>query len=493
MPIDRETHMTDQTDAKPRRRKPWYRPRNIILAAVLIVVLIVAWLFREVWKVYTDEPGADVDYRAQLTSLCASRQPEGENGWPALASVLERLDAAAEEAKRPLRLAEADWDVIEAAGLDAMRMLLYEDGLLEELRIALDKPRFVRSWRDDGMLMDELLPLLSPGRQLATLLSERMRQGAREERWGDVLDSFRMGMRLGEVTARQPSGVHYMSGVAIQGCVLSEARHMMRECDAPVALAAEIGAIVATHVPPPVAYHLEVGRLSTHDIMQWMHGMCGYALPLVTLFEKQPVTGGFAMMTPVHPVNDERSLLRAEAARFYLATRAENEALVDRWFAAQAAEAKAPFAARWSTFPPTPLASEIQDPKHAILAYFLAPLNRLIDAADFARMNRDATRLMAAIEQHEAEHGRPPDALADLSPAYLLELPTDPLHGGPFGYRPLHDDPYGRSYLLYSYGPDGVDDGGTPPIPPSSVDRSTCPVGMDIILNPPRGEDTDPN
>ena len=48
----------------------------------------------------------------------------------------------------------------------------------------------------------------------------------------------------------------------------------------------------------------------------------------------------------------------------------------------------------------------------------------------------------------------------DLVPQILVTVPSDPLHGGPFGYRLTPDDPHGRPYLLYSTGLDRNDDGG---------------------------------
>lgn len=45
-------------------------------------------------------------------------------------------------------------------------------------------------------------------------------------------------------------------------------------------------------------------------------------------------------------------------------------------------------------------------------------------------------------------------------PAYLDAIPTDVRRGSPFRYRVLKDEPQGRTYLLYSVGPNGVDDDG---------------------------------
>jgi hypothetical protein len=56
-----------------------------------------------------------------------------------------------------------------------------------------------------------------------------------------------------------------------------------------------------------------------------------------------------------------------------------------------------------------------------------------------------------------ADHGQPPATLDELVPRYLKTLPSDPFSGKPLIYRPQ-----GTNWLLYSVGPDGVDDGGMP-------------------------------
>ena len=69
-------------------------------------------------------------------------------------------------------------------------------------------------------------------------------------------------------------------------------------------------------------------------------------------------------------------------------------------------------------------------------------------------------RLLAvelALRCYQAEKARPPARLAELVPNYLSQVPPDPFTGQPLVYRPQ-----GSNWLLYSIGPDGVDDGGKP-------------------------------
>jgi hypothetical protein len=61
-----------------------------------------------------------------------------------------------------------------------------------------------------------------------------------------------------------------------------------------------------------------------------------------------------------------------------------------------------------------------------------------------------------ALHAFQVEHGRYPASLTELAPAYLKKLPDDPFAAqGTFKYLVK-----GTSYVLYSVGPDGKDDGG---------------------------------
>ena len=63
-----------------------------------------------------------------------------------------------------------------------------------------------------------------------------------------------------------------------------------------------------------------------------------------------------------------------------------------------------------------------------------------------------------ALHAYRLEHGHYPATLTELTSGYLSRLPVDPFTGqGTFKYRVK-----GKSYTLYSVGPDGKDDGGKP-------------------------------
>jgi hypothetical protein len=67
-----------------------------------------------------------------------------------------------------------------------------------------------------------------------------------------------------------------------------------------------------------------------------------------------------------------------------------------------------------------------------------------------------ALQLNLAIMQCARDRGRKPTELAELVPEYLDSVPLDPYSGQPFLYRMTEP----HAHILYSTGPDGIDDGG---------------------------------
>jgi hypothetical protein len=62
-----------------------------------------------------------------------------------------------------------------------------------------------------------------------------------------------------------------------------------------------------------------------------------------------------------------------------------------------------------------------------------------------------------ALRTYKCDQGTGPGSLIQLVPKYLQSLPMDPFSGKPLVYRPT-----GTNWVLYSLGPDRVDDGGKP-------------------------------
>ena len=131
-------------------------------------------------------------------------------------------------------------------------------------------------------------------------------------------------------------------------------------------------------------------------------------------------------------------------------------------------------------FSPDPI-SGILNPLHNISLIWT--YSGHVRAVALARMA--ATAL--AIRLYELDHGRRPEGLLELVPEYLGEAPVDPFadDGRPLGYLPHAPKP-----ILYSVGPDGVDNGGEDVLDPNGrVDRERSDMRFRLNREDiPRGE-----
>jgi hypothetical protein len=89
------------------------------------------------------------------------------------------------------------------------------------------------------------------------------------------------------------------------------------------------------------------------------------------------------------------------------------------------------------------------------------------------------TAVMVALERFRRARGRWPERLAELVPAYLREVPTDPFDGRPLRYRRRAD-----GVVVYSIGSNLIDDGGAirpaPPVTPGTATRPALDTGFQL-------------
>ena len=91
-----------------------------------------------------------------------------------------------------------------------------------------------------------------------------------------------------------------------------------------------------------------------------------------------------------------------------------------------------------------------------LLMSFLQGIENSHSSQDVQSVRLQLVELAAALAVYRADHGDYPDRLEQLIPNVIPGLPVDLYHDKPFIY---HRDADG--YLLYSCGPNGIDDGGS--------------------------------
>jgi hypothetical protein len=90
-----------------------------------------------------------------------------------------------------------------------------------------------------------------------------------------------------------------------------------------------------------------------------------------------------------------------------------------------------------------------------LITLLLPAIEKVQGAADRSEQWQRNLQVAFALAAYQRDHGRYPAELDELAPKYLEKVPDDLFSGGPLIYR-LED----KGYLLYSVGPNGMDDGG---------------------------------
>jgi hypothetical protein len=130
----------------------------------------------------------------------------------------------------------------------------------------------------------------------------------------------------------------------------------------------------------------------------------------------------------------------------------------------------------------------LQHDRLLVLARMLLPsLEKSIDKAAQMEGRLRSAETALAIERYRLQHqGKLPTDLAQLVPAFLAAVPQDPVDGAPLRYHSLSP-----GFVVYSVGPDGVDNGGVEPgirsgppgnQQPRPINRAIGPTDVTFIV-----------
>jgi len=179
----------------------------------------------------------------------------------------------------------------------------------------------------------------------------------------------------------------------------------------------------------------------------------------------------------VFPMSFARDEWRVAAlsARWSIGTLEENRTALETLIAnSKAALAVDPFAR-------LPLTSGSSRP---LVEAFRRQLTFEGELWDYAAVMKRGLITLLAIEKYRLATGTLPSALSDLVPSQISALPLDPWTGKPFCYKRV--DPttevQKRSFILYSVGKDGIDNGGLD-APIRTYSGLYDAPGHDIIIN----------
>jgi hypothetical protein len=341
-------------------------------------------------------------------------------------------------------------------------------------------------------LMGALLPNLQPYREISTALVARAMlhagAGKFDEAWQDLLAC----QRLSRLLMRGATLSEYLIGVAINS-VASSAEQALLERANPTAKQAQAWLRDLQRLPPGLGVadivdlterctYLQTMlqlRRSPHKILKVLEGMD------YELLGQQPKSSDKEVPRAVLESLDWDSILRSGNGwcdRMVAAHRIKDHTTREKEFEQIDKELRALrkkvgiraelSEALSSAAPAKAMSKKLGDSIIGLLLPALPRIQRWVDRNEQVQRN---LYLAFALAAYRADHGRYPERLEALAPAYLEQVPDDLFSGKALIYRPAE-----KGYLLYSVGVNGRDDGGR-----SSLDN---PPGDDLAIRMPLPE-----
>ncbi len=476
---------------------PWYGPRNLFLAAVLAFV---GWLSYLVYWAVTVRPNPSTDYAKKLQELSAASQPPGENAWPMLMEAIRIMQDVETELSNPDEEFDSfDFNPIylDDTSPEVLRKLqhtigeLRASGAFDQIALAAQRPNAVRlySYPPDQSLIFQTLPSIGHLRRLARSRIASMYQALAQGDASEAVAALDQTLYIAQVNTHQSLIVDQLVGRAIAAEAAGRLRQALMQHQLEATTSARLLKTFQQRLPlgsTEIALHGE--QLIILDMIQRVYsddGTGGGRLLLAEIGDMAQMTGaGSSTSRP-----KAGALAIVNLGGFLYASRTEVTEAVNEFF---------DHSIRLSTLSRADRRADPfdEDAFLAALDWRYMPLNMLIPALGRAIDARDAidcelagTIIMLALQQYQAETGRYPDSLDELTPSILEVIPADPFSVKGFVYRTLADDSAGKGYVLYSIGVDGVDnDGASDSIEPRNALSDRKGLGLDFVLNALRSE-----
>lgn len=489
-----------------KKRKPWYRLRNIVL---MVLAAALVWIIGVVRSAASARLGPQIDYAARFNELAfggAAPDPGALNRWDdylALVREYDAMESAFQAKSKTHRFQHLRLHVLDAA---------LEPG---------DSPKRVQQLRTDQMRAAEFITELHatdfPERLEAVLMSGPVRWQMVPRRFAviqhppdgmsgssiasafvgeiglafdarrdqDAVVAVRRALLMARMLIGRPSQFQYTLGKSVEvsacGTIIGRCMTLDIRPETARALLAELDRMPA-HSPEHV---FEAERLTCLDIIQRTYSDDGNGNGILLASEVSELGYTSGGGSKVSRWSNWRGLFAPD--------RRETERALNEIVNTLVARSRViPPERRAHPFPfknETEVTAYYRN--HVLGSYFTSLMtNRAQKASDYAHAMNSATRIVLALEFYQASHDAVPAALDDLVPDVIPLLPADHYASdGRFRYsvrEPTEDDP--RAYILYSVGPDGDDHHATP-IPRGKSIFDAGP-GFDLIFNPnPLAED----
>jgi len=331
------------------------------------------------------------------------------------------------------------------AGRMVLGALAPLDPVLEELREALRRPGV--SWPLDyskglEMPFPHLTKVLTVARVLQARALAELATGAQGKAFEDTKTLFAL--------AQASSPPHFLICELVQYAILNLACDVIGEglCSGAwddAALTAFSGILAPQNPGRQLADAFRIERAMAHQLnlndLNFLKIVNQPGSNSETPSLKSPLVYYLWQLRPAGWANSDKALLHFLMQRMIDSLGDGSRFSPKQWEGIEAMRTKASLSERFTK----------------ILTYLtLPPLAGIPKTAAFTATLLACTRTACAIERYRLANNRLPAGLDDLVPAFLPEVPMDPISGGKLTYKPSQDG----SFVVYGVGWNEIDDGG---------------------------------
>jgi hypothetical protein len=362
----------------------------------------------------------------------ANETPEAQQAREALASSFADLDSPAQLSAAQTQALRGEWQRAAAAIHAARKMIDFPYGIQR------------LNWTRD--YFSTLLPNTQKIRELANVLSYDIYLQVQDRDFAQAVRSARALLNTGRALGDEPTLISQLVRIAIDTLTYSRTERILAQGEpAPADLLALQRAIEQEAEEPLLYYGLRGERASFDGFLE---NVQTGEIPFKDL-------SNILMLTRSWGRGSSRGIEvqeKLEALAILLTIRSQRAEALD--YMNQMVEV--------SRLPPEEQFPKLRD-MESRNPQELPFIIRLLGSGSWkvglaslrVRAQHRSTAVALAAERYRQVHGRWPASLGELLPAYLTAVPLDPFTGQPLKLA-RHD----QGIVIYSVGPDGVDNGG---------------------------------
>lgn len=339
--------------------------------------------------------------------------------------------------------------------------------------------------KGQGSLIGALLPTVQKCRELVTALTARsmlrLGEGKPDEAWQDLLAAH----RLGRLVARGGTLIEGLVGIAIDAIAAnSEVAYLAHARLTSKQILDRLKDL--QKLPPMQSMADKIDTAERHMFLETLQFVRRGGLSQVEVLADGGVTNAKATAEELKAlakldwqpaIKNGNAYYDRMTAAMRLPDRAAREKALDK-IEEELVKLKS------QALKPADIGAQLatgKDPGKNVskaisdtLISLLIPAVRKVQQAHDRSVQIDRNLHVAfALAAYRADNGRYPVKLADLAPKYLDAVPNDSFSGKPLIYKPSE-----KGYLVYSVGPNGIDEGGRwyDDMPPGDDPRVRMPL-----------------